>query len=264
MKGLIFDIKRFAVHDGPGIRTTIFFKGCPLSCKWCHNPESKSHLPEKSTKTITLEGQQFFTEQVIGEWLEADELLERVIKDELYYRESNGGITLSGGEPLLQHQFSIAFLKACKVNQLHTAIDTSGYINPSILKEITTYTDLFLYDLKIMDDELHQKFTGVSNKLILSNLELLSQSENQIIIRIPLISGINDNEMNYRLIIDFLKAKTNIIEIHLLPFHNLANEKHKRLKMSNKQIHFHSPTNSTIHQIRQCFESNGYRVLVGG
>jgi len=204
IKGLIFDIKRFAVHDGPGIRTTIFFKGCPLSCRWCHNPESRSDTLQCSTKHLKLNGEAFEQEEITGKETAVQELLDEIERDRIYYEESGGGVTLSGGEPLFQPDFCVALLRDLKKAGLHTALDTTGYAEQEVIRKIMPYTDLFLYDLKLMDDEEHQKYTGVSNNVILENLEYLVEEGKDVIIRFPIIPGITDKPSNINTIIDFL------------------------------------------------------------
>ena len=169
-RGVIFDIKRFAVHDGPGIRTTIFLKGCPLSCWWCHNPESRSDEPQQSVRHLTLEGGIFDKEEITGYEVGVDEIIQQVERDRIFYEESGGGVTLSGGEPLNQPQFCRELLRSLKTSGFHTALDTTGYAPEEDILSVMPFTDLFLYDLKLMDETEHLKYTGVSNKGILENL----------------------------------------------------------------------------------------------
>ncbi len=166
--GIIFDIKKYAIHDGPGIRTTIFFKGCSMVCQWCHNPESKNFGIEdfvvkdrvkKSTK-----------HKMVGYEISVDDVMKIVEKDRVFYDESNGGVTFSGGEPLLQINFLLELLKRCKKSNIHTVVDTSGAASWKDFEKIRNYVDLFLYDLKLIDDDLHQKYTGVSNKRAHKNI----------------------------------------------------------------------------------------------
>ena len=173
LKGLIFDIKRFAVHDGPGIRTSVFLKGCPCSCRWCHNPESIKPYPQKISKTISLDGKTFKKEEFIGSSMCVFDVMSEIRKDKIFYDESGGGVTFSGGEPLMQSEFLLELLKECKNENIHTTVDTSGFVNEGKLLEIIDYVDLFLYDLKLINNELHKKYTGVSNKMILQNIQIL-------------------------------------------------------------------------------------------
>jgi pyruvate formate lyase activating enzyme len=172
LKGLIFDIKRFALHDGPGIRTTVFLKGCPLRCWWCQNPESIREFPETiKVKSVSSSYNKFCEEEsTFGKEYSVDSLMEELIKDRIFYEESGGGITFSGGEPLVQYKFLSETLNRCKKNGLHTVIDTSGYAPIESFNEIYNMTDIFLFDIKMLNAELHRKFTDVSNELILRNL----------------------------------------------------------------------------------------------
>jgi pyruvate formate lyase activating enzyme len=269
-KGLIFDIRRFTVHDGPGIRTTVFFKGCPLSCWWCHNPESQSVHPEKSVKSFVLDGKKFKMQETIGKWMDIDEVMRELRLDRIFYEESSGGVTFSGGEPLLQHKFLLGLLKECKSNNLHTVVDTSGYASPQIINEVLPFTDLFLYDLKLMDEKDHIRFTGVSNKLILENLVTLISEEKQVIIRIPIIPGITDTIKNIRDIKDFLShlSKGNgsnpLIRISLLPYHSIGKNKYTRLHIENKTEHLKDISMDSLMPLKKEFEMQGFAVGIGG
>jgi len=190
--GIIFNIQRFSVNDGPGIRTTVFMKGCPLRCWWCHNPEGIGFEPEVNGRTG------------IGNYYTVDELFEKIVKDRIFYEESEGGVTFSGGEPLSQIDFLTKILDKCNSTGVHTVVDTSGYVNKTLLKEITDKTDLFLYDLKLMDPVQHLKFTEVSNTEILDNLGYLLSKKAEVIIRIPMIPEITATIENMKAIRDFL------------------------------------------------------------
>ena len=168
MTGYVFDIKKFAIHDGPGIRTTVFLKGCPLRCWWCHNPESIKQIKIDENNSCTA------SETSIVRKYSVNELLKIIQKDLIFYDESDGGVTFSGGEPLIQIDFLELILQKCKSEYIKTAIDTCGYVKTESFERIYKYTDLFLYDLKLFDDELHRKYTGVSNNLIKENLEFLN------------------------------------------------------------------------------------------
>lgn len=264
MKGLVFDIKRFALHDGPGIRTTVFLKGCPLNCLWCHNPESKNEGAEVFETTAIVDKQTFCGKRTIGRYYQSEELIKIVVKDEVFFRESGGGVTLSGGEPLLQHDFSINFLKACKARGLHTILDTSGYTDSEIIIQAAQFTDLFLYDLKMIDNELHKQFTGVDNHSILSNLRLLDRLKKKIIIRIPMVEKVNATTQNLSLLINFLSELTQIREIHLLPYHNWAENKHKKYGALSQRLHFNRPDNDCLAFFQNRLTDIGYRVKIGG
>jgi pyruvate formate lyase activating enzyme len=260
--GLIFDIRRYSIHDGPGIRTTVFFKGCPLACQWCHNPEGISRQPElilhpnrcvrcgacveacpRGAVSKSAEGpitdrdtcQQCGTcvtacfaeaRQMVGRVVTVEQLISEVERDRVFYEQSGGGITISGGEPLAQWEFLLATLAACRVSGIHTVLDTCGFAPWGVLERVYPSVDLFLWDLKMIDDEMHRRFTGVSNALILSNLQKLSERGANITIRIPVIPGINDDEDNLRQTGDFLTGLPQSHPVELLPYHDIAASKY--------------------------------------
>lgn len=266
MNGLIFDIKKFALHDGPGIRTTVFFKGCSLDCWWCHNPESIRKLPEKimvsSNKSRYKSCEE--TEELFGRELSATELLTEIKKDQLFYDESGGGVTFSGGEPLLQVKFLREVLLLCRQSGINTAIDTSGYVGNSYFGKVYDYTDLFLFDVKIIDDELHKRFTGVSNKLILDNLEWLTEKGEKVIIRIPLIPGITDTEKNLSEVASYLMKLKNIGKIDLLPYNEIAESKYKRFKKPSRLGSLKSQDEEKLNQIKSYFGNLSSEISLRG
>lgn len=265
VKGIVFDIQRCSIHDGPGIRTTVFLKGCPLSCKWCHNPESWSFNPElmfNQHKCIScldcidscpvqahtvVDNQHFFNRdlciacgncvkscfndalEIKGKKMQVAQVLEEVKKDLEYYQSSGGGLTLSGGEALVQFEFTYALLTEAKKLGIHNCIETSGFLQQKYLKEILSVTDLFLFDYKATDDELHQELTGVSNKMILENLDYLYQQGANIILRCPLIPGVNDSEKHLRGIALVAEKYPSLKGIEIMAYHNLGVEKNIRL-----------------------------------
>lgn len=261
-KGIIFEIKRFAVHDGPGIRTTVFFKGCPLSCQWCHNPESIDSQPQKITKQIFLDGRTFEQTEIIGPEMTVQEVMTEILKDKVFFEQSGGGVTFSGGEPLLQIDFLKRLLVDCKKANLHITLDTCGLASPEALESILDLVDLFLFDLKIMDDDQHIKYTGISNELILGNLRLLAEKDKLIIIRFPIIPEVTDTEINLNEMLKFLEKYPKINEINLLPYHNIAAEKYKRLNL--KYNHFKEPTQEILDSIKQIFIEAAFKVKIGG
>jgi pyruvate formate lyase activating enzyme len=262
--GIIFDLKRFAVHDGPGIRTTVFFKGCLAHCWWCHNPESQSSEIQSVTKKSKLDDMIFEEKETVGRSITVDELFTEINKDAIYFDESGGGVTFSGGEPLMQPEFLQSILKLCKEANIHTTLDTTGYCSPEIMKSIFKYVDLFLYDLKIIDDKMHQKYTGLSNNQILQNLKFLQSKKKNIIIRFPVIPAVTDTEDNINQIIGFLQANNGIHEINILPFHRIANHKYVRFQIENKMNKTTEPSKAEIENIKDRFESAGFTVSVGG
>lgn len=271
MKGLVFDIQRYSIHDGPGIRTVVFLKGCPLGCLWCSNPESQKG-------TIELEFRSRLCEQcglcipacpknaihpdpfiapdkkidllrcdlcgecvracptgalhLIGHEYTAAEILQQVLKDDVFYRRSGGGLTLSGGEPFYQSDFSLELLRLCYEAGVHTAVETTGHVNWSVLAQSLPITDLFLFDIKHLDAQLHTQSTGVSNTVILANLSKLVESGANIILRIPLIPGFNLDEEHLQAVGE-LASRLDIKEIHLMPFHQFGRDKYPRLGRAN-------------------------------
>lgn len=264
MDAIIFDIKHFAVHDGPGIRQTVFFKGCPLDCWWCHNPESKDMQLEKFIKTNKLEGKIFERESIIGYNVNVEELLEVILGDKIFFEESNGGVTFSGGEPLMQADFLLEILKECKQSGIHTAIDTSGFSTLKTIQKIAEINDLFLFDLKIINSKLHEKYTGVSNERILENLRWLDENNKNVILRFPVLMGITNTEKNIKDIKDFIKSLKNINQIDLLPYHNISNSKYQRFDKENRLENIKSLSEKDIDSIKEEFENFGFTVGIGG
>lgn len=264
-KGIIFDIKRFAVHDGPGIRTTIFFKGCAANCWWCHNPESQQEQIESTVKKEKLNGQVFESDEKIGRMVTVDEVLNEIEKDRVFYDESGGGVTFSGGEPLLQYQFLKSLLTQCKANSIHTALDTTGYTDQSVIKAIAGMTNLFLYDLKFINENRHIQYTGVSNKTILNNLNYLIEQNKHIIIRFPMIPPITDTSDNINEIITYLlPIKNGIQEVNILPYHKIAKHKYRRFNKEDKMKNITQPTEQEINKLHIEFEKHGFKVKTGG
>ena len=263
MKGLIFDIKHYAIHDGPGIRQTIFFKGCPLSCWWCHNPESQSSRVETYTKKKRLDGRLFEKQEKIGYYIEADELFRIIESDTIFYDESAGGVTFSGGEPLMQPQFLEEIAQKSHRAKIHTALDTSGYASQRTLLKVLEYIDLVLYDLKIIDDGLHRRYTGVSNKVILENLELLNQSGKDVRVRFPVIPGITDTSTNLQQVQSYLSQLNQIKNIDILDYHDISRGKYERFGKENK-MGDQKPGPGVTEEIKKQFENLGYQVSIGG
>jgi pyruvate formate lyase activating enzyme len=242
MTATIFEIKRFAVHDGDGIRTTVFFKGCPLRCVWCHNPEGLTSVPQIARYTHKCIGcgecqKDGFTPEdclgdaqiLYGKNLTVEELLPALLEDRDFYENSGGGVTLSGGECLTQADFCAELLKRLKTEGIHTAVDTCGGISKEALDKVIPYTDIFLYDLKAYDEGVHIKCTGRSNKQILENLKYLDSVGKNIEIRIPYVPDYNDDQIEK--IARFLAPLQSITKIRLLPYHNYAGSKYKALNI---------------------------------
>lgn len=251
MHGSIFNIQRFCINDGPGIRTTVFFKGCPLKCVWCHNPESQSQdkqimfYPDKCThcgkcKNLTIDNTEFFcpnkAKEICGRTVTTDDVIAEVMKDYEFYKNSGGGITLSGGEPLFQVEFALELLQKSKENNLNTTIETCGFANSRKITKIAKYTDLFLFDFKEGNPELHKTYTGVDNILILKNLSLLNELKKDIILRCPIIPGYNDRKENYDKICELTNALTSIIGIEIEPFHSFGETKYNALGRQKPEI----------------------------
>ncbi len=223
-EGIIFDIKRYAIHDGPGIRTTIFLKGCPLSCRWCHNPESRSSQLEKVILSNNIK-------EAIGRKITVSELFNTIKKDIIFYDESGGGVTFSGGEPLMQSDFLYSILKLCKEEGIHTTVDTSGYADWALIEKIVPLSDLFLYDIKLLDEKEHIKYTGVGNALIINNLLKLIDLNKKIILRMPIIPAITNTEKNLSQFKDFIKSLPVRLPVEFLNFNIFATEKYHRFHL---------------------------------
>lgn len=263
--GLVFNIQKYSVQDGPGIRTTVFLKGCPLGCAWCHNPEGISTEPEiiviKNRCTACGECQKVCplvlpagrpgvestrhsecllceacvkacptgARQIIGQSMTVAEVWAEIVKDRLFYEESGGGVTCSGGEPLLQPGFVMELFGVCRQHGFHTAVDTCGYGKQEDLLALASLTDLFLYDLKFVDDTRHRRYCGVSNISILENLKALDQAHSNLWIRIPLIPGLTESEDNLAALAGFIASLHSVRQINLLPYHASARHKFQRL-----------------------------------
>lgn len=260
LSAMIFDIERNSYVDGPGIRTTVFLKGCPLSCVWCHNPESQSFEKQimfYKSKCIgcgkcrevcpnNLKSCDFCgkcelycpadARKICGKEYTTDEVLKEIVKDKPFYENSGGGVTLSGGEPLAQYDFSLELLKKAKENGIHTAIETCGYAEKSKILEIAKYVDLFLFDCKETDPELHKEYTGFDNKIILDNLKALSDAGSKIILRCPIIPGFNDRAEHFKGISEIADKFSGIEHIEIEPFHPLGESKYSALNREYADI----------------------------
>lgn len=262
MNGTIFNIQRFCTNDGPGIRTTVFLKGCPLSCLWCHNPESQSLSPEllfyqdKCTgcgrcRGITAADTDFLcyndAKRICGKESTVAEILDEVMKDKLFYDNSGGGITLSGGEPLYRFEFALALLIEAKARGLHTAIETCGFTSAERMEQVAPFVDLFLFDYKETDPDLHKQFTGVDNAPILKNLRLLDRLGKDIVLRCPIIPAHNDREAHYAGICALANELKHVIGVDIEPYHPLGESKYTAL--GKPVTHFDRLTDEQIDTI---------------
>jgi pyruvate formate lyase activating enzyme len=296
--GLVFDIKKFALHDGPGLRTTVFFKGCPLECWLCHNPESRDVRPELMVRTagtvlcehcleafhegafsqrpgsraVLTTGSEvceactalFLTGEVAiaGRQMTSGEVLEEIERDAVFYEESGGGVTFSGGEPLLQIAFLEELLDGCSERGFQTAVDTSGYAPLEALERIRDRTSLFLYDLKLMDEERHRAFTGVSNTPILENLTALAAAGADVIVRMPLLPGINDDDANLKAAGAFLTSLDRRYPVDILPFHRIGIDKYARLGMEHPMPDLQPPGADAIGHAAGILSDAGLDVMI--
>ncbi len=248
--GTIFDIKKYAIHDGPGIRTTVFLSGCPLDCLWCHNPEARNPDttdPTGKTRKVSVA-----------------EVIDEIEKDRVFYDQSGGGATFSGGEPMSQIDFLEALLRSCRNSGISTAIDTCGHAPTADFERIYDVVDLFLYDLKIMDDVKHTEYTGESNRVILENLRFLTGKGKQVNIRVPLIPGMTDSDENLDDIRDFVSSLSNIIRISLLPYNQFGEDKRRRFAMSSRLDNLRPQSKSEVGDKANRFKSLGCEVKIGG
>jgi len=311
--GKVYDIQGFSVHDGPGIRTTVFLKGCPLRCRWCHSPESQQFLDQLVWMAIKCRGvkecgkcltvcpndaiapgkittqpstnaeiQQIYIERykcdncgrcakachskaldICGKDWTVEELTQRLLRDKPYYEHSGGGVTISGGEALSQFEFTLALLKRLKNESTHTALDTTGFAPAGHILATIPYTDLFLYDLKHMDSDMHEKMTGAPNGLILSNARAIAENGALIQIRMPIIPMFSDSEENARSTAEFCRELgASVSVVQLLPYHNLGVMKYQRLDHNAALVEAAPPTEEKIERIKSIFEGYGLPVII--
>ncbi len=255
-KGRIFDIQKFSVHDGHGIRTIVFLKGCILRCKWCCNPESQ----EYKIQEMTMGGKT----KICGRDVTVREVMEEVMKDIHFFRRSGGGLTLSGGESLCQPDFAVALLRAAKEYGISTAMESTGYAEQSVIDRYLEYLDYYLMDIKHTDDEKHLEFTGKSNKKILENAKYIAQHAKQLIIRVPVIPTFNASPEEIAGIAEFASKLPNVKKIHLLPYHRLGQDKYAGLGRTYEMAHIEPPTDAHMEKLKAVAEKYGLECIIGG
>ena len=255
-KGRIFDIQRFSTHDGPGIRTLVFLKGCPLRCRWCCNPESQHYEIEEMLQNGK--------KKTIGRDVTVGEVLEEIKRDRPYYKRSGGGVTLSGGESLLQPDFAVNLLKACKENTINTAIESTGFASREILEKYLPYIDCFLMDIKHINSRKHEEFTTRPNEIILENARFIAENVKKLIIRVPVIPTFNDTVEEIGEIAAFASRLTNVDEIHLLPYHSMGRDKYAGLGRAYPMGDIKSPTKEHIQILAEKAMSYGLTAHIGG
>lgn len=294
--GRVFDIQRFCVHDGPGIRTTVFLKGCPLSCQWCHNPEGIKPQPQimfnaekciscKKCVDACMHGVHVFARErrlfhackcvgcgscaeicsadaltISGKHMSVDEVFQTVLRDKPFYGD-DGGVTFSGGEVLLQGEFLLALLRRAKAERLHTAVDTSGYAAWQTLAATLEYTDLYLYDIKAHSAELHRRLTGVDNRKIMENLRHLDAVGARIWVRMPLVHGVNDLPKELRATAELLGGLRHVERVDLMPYHVLGRAKYGMLGLV-PQAEFHTPSQAQMEEYRAMFRAYGINAVL--
>lgn len=264
-RGVIFDIKRFALHDGPGIRTTVFLKGCPLRCRWCHNPEGIEREISSFINERKLHGEAFSREEAIGREISSAELFAEIERDRPFFEESAGGVTFSGGEPLMQHKFLMQTMDLCRQSSIECCVDTSGYGSKEAMRVIASRADLMLFDLKHPEADLHRKITGVELSVIRDNLSIAAHMCSRIWIRIPVIPNNNHSlELvdGYRELIEL--SGSSLEQVNLLPFHATADHKYRRLNRENPMSNIPSLDSCDLEPMASALRSYGYNVVVGG
>ena len=281
----ITNIQKFSIHDGDGIRTSVFFKGCPLKCEWCHNPETQRYEREMqfdpgkctgcgacvkacpSQALAMKDGRPVLDREIVGREYTVKELVKELMKDQIFYEDSGGGVTLSGGEVMtMDMDYILAVARELKRQDITLTIDTCGYVQYERLQALLPYVNTFLYDVKVMDPELHKKYIGADNKLILENLVRLARDGARIYIRIPTIKEVNGNEKNMRETIAFLKEHDiHPAQVNLLPYHDTGSGKYPKLDMEYKGTDLHAPDKEEMKSFVQLFADAGFaNTKIGG
>ncbi|MBI5649326.1 MAG: glycyl-radical enzyme activating protein [Chloroflexi bacterium] len=301
-RGVIFNVQHYSIHDGPGIRTTVFLKGCPLHCLWCQNPESQAVRPELFFNAERCQGCAKCVDvcpehaieivdgksrtnravcktsgecaqvcpndarNVMGKYVTAGQVFKQVSADAIFYQRSGGGMTISGGEPLTQPQFAISLLKLCRDAAIHTTIDTCGYATWDSARRVLENVDLVLYDFKHMDPSAHKKLTGVSNELILDNAKkIVRELSLPMFARVPIAPGLNDSLTNLRATAQFIATELgDSVKVHLLPYHRLGEAKYERLEKPSQSISIDPPNDERVFELQKIFESFGLTTIAGG
>jgi pyruvate formate lyase activating enzyme len=302
IKGSIFDIQHYSIHDGPGIRTTVFFKGCPLRCLWCQNPESQSLHPQLffssdtcagcgkcvavcPEKAITIHEEKSQTDRnlckacgkcvdvcpneargIMGKYATVKEVFDDVMKDDIFYRRSGGGVTLSGGEPFFQPRFAVALLKMLKNAGIHTAVETCGQAPWNVIKEALSYVDLVLYDFKHMESSDHKKSTGLPNDLIIKNAKkIVHEATVPLSARIPIIPGCNDSVSNMEATALFIAKELDVsVPVHLLAYHRMGESKWTQMEEKHTPLEIEPPDEAHMQILQKIFENQGLKVIIGG
>jgi pyruvate formate lyase activating enzyme len=301
-RGVIFNVQHYSIHDGPGIRTTVFLKGCPLRCLWCQNPESQVVRPELFFNADRCQGCAKCVDvcperaieivdgksrtnrdlcktsgecaqvcpndarNVMGKYITAGEVFKQVSADAIFYQRSGGGMTISGGEPLTQPQFAISLLQLCRDAAIHTTIDTCGYAIWDSARRVFENVDLVLYDFKHMDPIVHKKLTGVSNELILDNAKkIVRELSLPMFARVPIAPGLNDSLTNLHATAQFIATELGeAVQVHLLPYHRLGEAKYERLEKPSQSVSIEPPADARMLELQNIFESFGLTTVVGG
>ncbi|QEM67832.1 glycyl-radical enzyme activating protein [Geobacter sp. FeAm09] len=295
-RGLVFNIQKYSISDGPGIRTTVFLKGCPARCWWCHNPESQAPEPEATVmasrclacgecvaacpRGIIGDGKQSPADCILcgacveacppgartlaGTAMTTAQVLAVVMQDRVFYEESGGGVTFSGGEPLMQYEFLRSLLAACREQGIRTAVDTGGFAPREHLLEIAGLADLILYDLKLMDDRRHREATGLGNRLVLDNLAALGQAHGAIWIRVPIIPGVNDDMGNLAATARLAAGIPGVRQVNLLPFHRTWHAKLGRLGRAMPDNDTATPSRERMEEVAEIFRGAGLTTRIGG